>query len=133
MRTIGQLKEDLHVDDMRVITEQIRMVKHYGYCPALASNLPDFSIASQQVDFLLKEFPGYRWIVSVQDKLLLCVNETLQVDYGFKFPVTMFDVDGRFIRKGGAQLLEMYGVQTKYSIDHIADAKKDLRGNILRC
>ena len=130
---LARFKEELNITDLGVITEQLRMSKHYGYCPAYASNLPDFTIASQQADYLLKAFPGYLWKVQVRDGILTCVNDTIACDFGFNLKVKMLDSDGKVIYKFGAGLLEMYHMRAKYDSDQVSSAKKDLRGNLVRC
>lgn len=128
----ARLKEDLGVNDLRVVTEQLRMQKLYGYVPAYGANLPDLSLAAEQVCWLLKDFPGYLWKIQIQDQVLTCVNETLHPDVGFNLLVKMLDNDGKVIRKFGAGLLDMFGQPEKLNADYILDAKKDLRGNLVR-
>lgn len=126
-----KLKELLHVDDLRVIEEQQRMARLYGYVPAYGPNLPDLSLAAEQVGWLLKDFPGYPWKVQVGDGMLQCLNEALHGSYGFKELVRRLDNDGRVVRRYGAELLRRFRMPEKCRVDDVFSAKSDPRGNLV--
>jgi len=127
------LKEDLGVDDWRVIPERFKMEKHFGYLPAYAKNLPDQRLAADQVGWLIQAFPGYKWKVQVRDTILTCLNETLSGNWGFTLRVRMLDNHGKVIRWFGASLLERYGMRRdKANLERILEASRDLRGNMVR-
>ncbi len=128
----ARFKEDLSIDDWGVIREQLRMEKAFGYVPAYASNLPDLHLAADQVQWLLRAFPGYGWKVQVRDGLLTCVNDDLAPDYGFNLKLTMLDNDGKVIRRFGSKLLEMFGMPESFKVDHWLDAPKTQRGALIR-
>lgn len=127
----AKLKELLHVEDLEVIHRQIRMKNRYGYVPAYGPTLPDLNTAWDQCQWLMKDFPGWPWMVEVRRGFLQCVNPMLHSEYGFKEHVRRLDSDGRVIRRYGVGLLERFGQGPRLDEDQYLTSKRDVRGNLV--
>lgn len=120
-------------DNLKREVEFVKAIRAFGYLPIYGPTIEDVHYAKELLEFIVSEYPGYKWIVEVRTGLVTVVNETFCPDYGFRLYTSMLDNDGKEIRRWAGDLLERYGVpRGGIVVGAVDEMPRDLRGNIKR-
>ena len=120
-------------DNLAREAEYVRAIRTFGYLPIYGPTIEDVHYAKELVNYIMSEYPGYRWIIEVRNGMVTCVNETFCPDYGFRLYVSQLDNDGKEIKRWAGGLLERFGVpRSKMVVGMVDELVKDSRGNVKR-
>ena len=111
----------------------MRLNKAFGYLPVYGPTMLDVETGQRLLEYLLKDFPGYKWVIEVRDSIITVINESLAPDWGFRLKEHLLDNDGELIRHMAGELLERYRVPREaMNKQTMAELPRDLRGNVAR-
>lgn len=93
--------------------EQLKLQKHFGYLPVYGPTMPDITQGKIILAHILRDFPGFHWVVEVRDTIITVINEDLAPNWGFRLRDSQLDNDGKVIRSFAGGLLERYSKKVK--------------------
>ncbi len=93
-------------------------------CSVVQGN--NFQTAQRVVDFLQDAFPGWGWTASVDQGVLYILNSSLHNKWGMQLLVS--DIDKHQIIMAGGQLLERFGMPSKFNERTLRESKVDFTG-----
>jgi hypothetical protein len=111
----------------------MKLQKHFGYLPVYGPTLVDVNRAGQLFEWIVNEYPGYKWVVEFRDSICTVVNEDLAPNWGFRIRESKLDNDGRAIRLMAGELLEKFNLARKGKDEEaMAELPRDAQGNVAR-
>jgi hypothetical protein len=105
-------------------------IKAFGYLPYIGPSMPEMKFACHIFEILIREYPGYHWVVECRQGMVSIWNETLSATFGWRKGVEIFDNDGKVAKMVGGAFLERFGLRASgMNDDKVLDLQKNARGD----
>ena len=116
-------------DDFARAKKFVELTKVFGYCPIRGCSMSDLTTAENLLKAIIRDYPGYQWVVEVRDTIVTVVNETLASNWGFRLRERILDNDGKVIRSFAGGLLERYKLKAgAMNPERVAEIPTNPRG-----
>ena len=133
-KIIGSWEHSLDIKNpTAVMCENIRMVNKFGYLPVEGPTVEEIKTGQWLLSCILREYPGYKWVITIQRGFVSLVNETLDPYWGCNIKEGKLDSDGKVIRYFAGKLLEGFNLRRgKMNVEEVQGLERNGRGQAKR-